>query len=317
MARPNGPRITKICPVCEKSFDFPIYQGERKYCSEKCSQLARKGPRKEFWKTFTCPTCGEEFEDTASQKRVFCSRKCMRHSEETKNVLAEKKRGPRIPREIRVCVFSGCTSSFECIITSTRKYCSLKCHYEQQKINMRGKSLEELGHAPDCTCGPCQAKRGEMFGEHHPFFGKNLSEEHVKALSEARKGFSPSEETKEKIRKIMIIRWQDPEYQKGMSGENHPSWIDGSTIIYPPGWTEQLREFIRDRDGRICQICNKTEEDNGRKLDVHHIDSDKDNLTPYNMISLCMSCHGKTKSKKARDHWEAILTEINCVWLGT
>jgi DNA-directed RNA polymerase subunit RPC12/RpoP len=64
---------------------------------------------------------------------------------------------------------------------------------------------------------------------------------------------------------------------------------------YPIGWCKTLREKIRDRDHRRCVLCGKTEKENGRKLDVHHIDGDKDNLDEHNLISLCLVCHGKTR----------------------
>lgn len=64
---------------------------------------------------------------------------------------------------------------------------------------------------------------------------------------------------------------------------------------YPIGWCHTLKERIRDRDRRRCQLCGKTAVENGRKLDVHHIDEDKHNLDPSNLITLCASCHGKTK----------------------
>jgi hypothetical protein len=84
------------------------------------------------------------------------------------------------------------------------------------------------------------------------------------------------------------------EMKANISGENHPNYRDGSSSGgYPPEWTEHLRESIRDRDGRVCQMsdCNKTEEVNGQKLDVHHIDYDKENCDSDNLISLCRSCH--------------------------
>ena len=38
-----------------------------------------------------------------------------------------------------------------------------------------------------------------------------------------------------------------------------------------------------------------------RKLDVHHIDYDKKNNDPKNLISLCRKCHMKTN--KNRKYW--------------
>ena len=62
--------------------------------------------------------------------------------------------------------------------------------------------------------------------------------------------------------------------------------------VYPPEFDEEFKDYIRDRDGHKCAGCGKTEQENGRALDVHHI-----NYTKYtvgvNCISLCRECHDK------------------------
>ena len=76
---------------------------------------------------------------------------------------------------------------------------------------------------------------------------------------------------------------------------NHPNWKNGISFEpYPIGWTKILKESIRERDNHQCQICGKSTKKNGRKLDVHHIDYDKENLNPDNLIALCQSCHSKS-----------------------
>lgn len=86
-------------------------------------------------------------------------------------------------------------------------------------------------------------------------------------------------------------------------GNKNPAYIDGrSKLPYPSEWTEALREFIRNRDNRVCQLCNKIEKENGRKLDVHHIDYDKDNCDPINLITLCVGCN--TKVNYNREQWK-------------
>ena len=69
---------------------------------------------------------------------------------------------------------------------------------------------------------------------------------------------------------------------------------------YGFGFTEQLKEHIRKRDGYICQICSKTQKQNNRSLDVHHIDYDKKNCLEGNLISLCISCHIKTNYNRKK-----------------
>jgi len=85
-------------------------------------------------------------------------------------------------------------------------------------------------------------------------------------------------------------------------GKDHYNWQGGKSFEpYGLEFNENLREVIRNRDRRKCQICEKTELDNGQKLIVHHIDYNKLNNNPKNLISLCRSCHGKTNHKK--DYW--------------
>lgn len=85
------------------------------------------------------------------------------------------------------------------------------------------------------------------------------------------------------------------------SGENSPSWQGGKSYeIYPKDWTDILKLSIRDRDKHICQICGKNPKDTGT-LNVHHIDYNKKNCDPQNLISLCRKCHTKTNYK--RDYW--------------
>lgn len=85
-----------------------------------------------------------------------------------------------------------------------------------------------------------------------------------------------------------------------MRGEKHPQWRGGISFEpYSIEWNKSLKKKIRERDDRKCQICRK--KPSGRELDVHHIDYNKKNCNPENLISLCHSCHTKTNTK--RDYW--------------
>ena len=48
-------------------------------------------------------------------------------------------------------------------------------------------------------------------------------------------------------------------------------------------------------------FCGCPQVENGRKLDVHHIDYDKLNTKPSNNIALCMKCNAKVNSN--REQW--------------
>jgi len=88
-----------------------------------------------------------------------------------------------------------------------------------------------------------------------------------------------------------------------LRGENHPRWINGLKREYPIEFNSQLKQTIRKRDCHICQLCWESEKQNRRKLDVHHIDHNKDNCHPSNLISLCSSCNLRVNVKILKDAW--------------
>ena len=90
--------------------------------------------------------------------------------------------------------------------------------------------------------------------------------------------------------------------------EKNPRWLNGISFEpYSPEFNKDLKIKIRERDNFTCKECNKTELDlmsenkYNRTLRVHHIDYDKKNNSPTNLISLCQWCHPKTN--KDRAHW--------------
>jgi len=88
-------------------------------------------------------------------------------------------------------------------------------------------------------------------------------------------------------------------YKTYYLGENNPNWRGGLSFDdYSPEFNEALKEQVRERDGRKCKICEKTEENNGVSLSCHHIDYIKTNCCKSNLISLCGSCHPKTNTNR-------------------
>lgn len=95
-------------------------------------------------------------------------------------------------------------------------------------------------------------------------------------------------------------KWQhsNTDFNKGNKnpGYVHGHRIGGKHAEYGDEFTIGLRKIIRARDNYTCQKCNLP---SLRTLEVHHIDTDKHNNDPSNLISLCKVCH--------RDvHWELI-----------
>lgn len=89
-------------------------------------------------------------------------------------------------------------------------------------------------------------------------------------------------------------------------GEKAHNWLGGKSLEgYHKNWTETLKRSIRERDNYICQICDKTQiqelEEIEKKLSVHHIDYNKENCNPKNLITLCFKCHSETNYN--REYW--------------
>ena len=66
---------------------------------------------------------------------------------------------------------------------------------------------------------------------------------------------------------------------------------------YTLDWTKTLKRSIRERDHYTCQACGALQSDVA--FDVHHIDFDKTNSDPSNLITLCHSCHARITITRA------------------
>ena len=172
-------------------------------------------------------------------------------------------------------------------------------------------------------CISCAVK-----GERHPCFGKHLpeetrkkisdahkciypSEETRRKLSDARKGKHPSEETRKKIsdsrkgeRHPLFGKHPSEEARKKMSdarkGEKHWNWKGGASFEpYCVKFNNEFKEKIRDKFGRVCFLCQKTEEENGARLSVHHVNYNKncgcDDDKTCQFVPLCRGLQQQSK----------------------
>ena len=81
--------------------------------------------------------------------------------------------------------------------------------------------------------------------------------------------------------------------------EKHWNWQGGKSLEgYTINWTQTLKRAIRERDKFTCQICGKQQ--GGTTFQVHHIDYNKKNCNPENLVTLCTSCHVKTNFNRER-----------------
>lgn len=94
-------------------------------------------------------------------------------------------------------------------------------------------------------------------------------------------------------------------YMKGKYiGSKHPSWKGGISFEpYGMDFGRKLKKLIKERDG-CCMLCNVCFEDLKllkRNVHIHHIDYNKRNNFPQNLLSLCVRCHALTNHN--RDKW--------------
>ena len=130
-------------------------------------------------------------------------------------------------------------------------------------------------------------------------------------MSAAHKGKCPSPETRAKISAglerrpySLQTRAKIGAAHKGLQvGPKNPAWLGGISRA-PYAWTfnAELKEEVRRRDGYKCQVCGVPETECRGKLPVHHVNYDKKNSDPLNLVALCPSCHSRTNIR--RDHWQ-------------
>jgi hypothetical protein len=92
--------------------------------------------------------------------------------------------------------------------------------------------------------------------------------------------------------------------------DNHPNWRGGKSFEdYPPEFSFELKEEIRNLYDRKCIICQTDEDDIMKEsLPIHHIDYNKDNNSRFNLVPVCCSCHMKTNDN--RRSWEQYINYI-------
>jgi len=169
---------------------------------------------------------------------------------------------------IKIC--PQCKEEFEARKTSV--FCSRSC---RNKFHGKSPSKEtrEKQRASMKKGGKNKGSNNAMHGKSgvdSPTYGSKRTEETKALLSQLKKG------------KYLL--------------EKNPNWKGGKSFEpYPTVWTKELKTRIRKRDGFTCFMCGE----NG--YDVHHIDYDKENCNPENLITLCRSCHAKTHHN--RDSW--------------
>lgn len=236
----------------------------------------------------------------------------------TKKLLIQKYSKSK-KSEAQIAVELSCT---KCIIHNRLiKYNIPRRTNSEAQKGKTGKKASGYKHGKYCKkyyCPDCQKRK--IFTEITPNSKRCRScaaEKHIKDLGHPFKGKHHTIKSRKKISQTRI--------KKGLSkGENNyffnkfgvkaANWRGGISFEpYPVKFNRQLKEQIRTRDNHICQLCGVKQEYYYRKLDIHHIDYNKKNLNPNNLISLCSGCNSKVNGDRSYyyTYFKYIIENIN------
>lgn len=247
-----------------------------------------------------CDNCGKYYE---SQGKKYCSRKCIGISiiksnkervwkEETLLKKSEQMKGNKHKLGIKESIITRRKKSERMKLESPSKRPEVK---EKLRISSTKTFLLDSNGNKEiyppifdlCWCG-CRTivYGGQRFAPYHQ------SKSFI-ILSDGTH-YPPIPDLCHCNRNCGIMIYDGHEYAVG-----HNSYIDGRTKLpYCEKFDDILRESIRLRDNHTCQLCNKTQLEEGKRLTVHHIHYDKKNCYP-DLISLCNSCNSKVNYKRS------------------
>ena len=230
-------------------------------------------------------------------------RKGFKMTEESKRKISESKKGKKNPNY-------GKHPSDE-----TRKKMS-ESHKGHKGIPFSDEHKKKISEARKGVKNPNFGRN--MSGKNNPFFGKKHSKETIEKMSESHKKEKLSYETLERMsedhKKINLSLETIERMSKSASnkkGINSPNYRGGISFLpYCEKFNGEFKEKVREKFNRECFICGLSEEQNGRKLCVHHVNYNKNCLCDDSkcyFIPLCISCHCKTNYN--REFWEKLLTD--------
>lgn len=262
------------CDYCKKNFFrrlSVINKYKHNFCSRECSNKFKTFNKR---KILSCDNCSKKISVilfwSTHKKNHFCSEKC------------RKKFFTKKYYKIINCAF--CEKKFKRnnsrILENGHNFCSRLCYGKWSSIHRKGKnsySYLKNRKGKNLLCTNCKKKI--YVSPRRLIHFKNFYCNNVCKL-------------------------------KYQVGKNHPEYLPNRQTLYPIEFDDKLREFIRKRDGFYCQNseCGIPQLECSNKLSVHHIDYNKNNNDPINLIALCQKCHHK--SCYNRKYWQTYYENI-------
>lgn len=172
-------------------------------------------------------------------------------------------------------------------------------YVEKERCVQCGESYLMLKYKPTDTCSTCCGNIGRIMpesvririskklsvlrsGRGNTMYGKTLSVTHRRRISNSCSGLNTG--TKNGM--------------YGRCGVLSPVWCGGTSFEpYCYEWSfKEFKDLIKKRDGDVC--LNPDCRHNSKRLAIHHIDYNKKNCSPGNLITLCNSCNGRANGNR-------------------
>ena len=254
-----------------------------------------------------CPNCGGQPKKHRGKYRTYCSHQCW----------AEFKRRPNM-HSCRQCGAEFYRAPGHASRHGGPVFCSSGCwsKYQTGKNNAAWR-----GGPVTMTCSVCastfqlkpsEAKRRNTCS--HACYGKIRAERIRKLPPTARCQHCGAVFNRRSHKpKFCSRKCASDAHANRVRGSGNGRYVHGEhERTYGAGWTISHRDSIRARDGCECRLCGMTQDEHGKKLCVHHIDYDKDNMAPSNLITVCRFCHGRMHGRPAeRERWKKELSALS------
>lgn len=311
----------KTCEVCGKEFRRHWNVGRFQFARRRvCESPACRGKlhsgdaaKRRAEHLAACARCGKLFPN-----RTRGSGYRVKHCSPTCHFAAQRDR----LRETRLAAARPC---LQCgVVVGTRRprdakrlqFCSLRCWYAWRRVHDQERASRDAAPRAQRTCVVCGASY--------------LNTPRKKALKTCSKpcGYAYRKQM-ERVRLVCpscgVTFTRHRCYARAKKtgllfcslrcnhdyhvGPNSPHWRGGKRTEegYGPRWS-RIAEAARQRDGYRCRRCGLAQAENGRRLDVDHIEPIRMFKTKVeaneleNLASLCHRCH-RWKTNVAERRW--------------
>lgn len=181
-------------------------------------------------------------------------------------------------------------------------YQTINRHLVKQNVKLRSPyyySIDRINKATSHATGRIHSEESRRKNR-DAHMGKKCprTKEYCHKMSESRRGSNNPvwglkfDFSDERRRQLSVAR----------RGANNPAWKGGITERkYCFKFNNRFKERVREKFDRKCYLCPKTEHENGKRLDVHHIDYNKNSICngkEWAFVPLCHSHHSATNNNR-------------------